>query len=496
MDAPPAPGLAEIAACTTAAHFGGASAGPSSPLTKEMSMSNTTTAEALTGKRDPKRAAMSGWIGSALEYYDYSLYTQAAALVFPTIFFPSGNATIAIMLSLATYAIGYLLRPVGAVVLGAWGDRRGRKNVLVFAMVMMGISTFVIGLLPTYAQVGMLSPVLLVLLRMVQGFAVAGELGGASAMIVEHSPDKRRGFFASFSLQGTQVGSVLAIAVMLPLSILLDDDAFHSWGWRVPFLMSALVILAGYIIRRKVEEPPAFAAQKDLDKRRFPFVELMKSYPWVTVRCILMTLTNVIGTATLVFGISYATQEGYGNSYSSSEMLWVTLTANLVAIGTIPVFGALSDRIGRRTFMIAGGLLGGALTGVYLWTIEQHHTVLIFVTVVIVQSVFFQMWNATFATFFQEQFPMRIRVTGFAVAQNIGLALASFFPTIITAVAPPGSANVPLLVGSITFAVTVVAALAAVFSRETKGTSLEELDASGTAALDAAAADSRDSATV
>lgn len=455
-------------------------------------MSSSTTADALTGKRDPKRAAMSGWIGSALEYYDYSLYTQAAALVFPTIFFPSGNATIAIMLSLATYAIGYVLRPVGAVVLGAWGDRRGRKNVLVFAMILMGISTFAIGLLPTYAQVGMLSPVLLVLLRVVQGFAVAGELGGASAMIVEHSPDERRGFFASFSLQGTQVGSILAIGLMLPLSILLDDDAFHSWGWRVPFLLSAFVILAGYIIRRKVEEPPAFAAQDDAAKRRFPFVELITRYPWLTVRCILMTLTNVIGTATLVFGASFATQEGYGNGFSTGEFLWVTLTANLVAIGTIPVFGALSDRIGRRTFMVVGGLGGGALAGVYLWTIEQHHMVLVFVTVVIVQSVFFQMWNATFATFFQEQFPMRIRVTGFAVSQNIGLALASFFPMIITGVAPPGAGNVPLLVGAITFAVCLVAAGAALLSRETKGTSLSELD--GTAPV--AAAEHRDSATV
>lgn len=446
-------------------------------------MSNTTTAEELTGKRDPKRAAMSGWIGSALEYYDYSLYTQAAALVFPTIFFPSGNATIAIMLSLATYAIGYVLRPVGAVVLGAWGDRKGRKNVLVFAMVLMGFSTFAIGLLPTYAQLGIWSPLMLVLLRVVQGFAVAGELGGASAMIVEHSPDERRGFFASFSLQGTQVGSIMAIGVMLPLSIFLDKDAFHSWGWRIPFLLSAIVIVAGYIIRRKVEEPPAFTAQAaETAKQRFPFVELITRYPWITVRCILMTLTNVIGTATLVFGASFATQDAYGNGFSTDEFLWVTLTANLVAIGTIPIFGALSDRIGRRTFMIVGGLGGGALAGVYLWTIEQHHMVLVFVSVIIVQSVFFQMWNATFATFFQEQFPMRIRVTGFAVAQNIGLALASFFPMIITAVVGEGSDNVPLVVGGITFAVCAIAAGAAALTRETKGTSLAELDGAGSVA--------------
>ena len=205
------------------------------------------------GKRDPKRAAMSGWIGSALEYYDFALYSQAAALarkpyaalVFPTVFFPSGNATVAIIASLATYAVGYVSRPIGAIVLGAWGDRHGRKNVLTFAMLLMGCATFAVGLLPTYGKVGVLAPILLVALRLIQGFAVAGELGGASAMIVEHSPDSRRGFFASFSLQGTQFGSILATGLMLPLAAVLDDDQFQTWGWRVPFLLSAFVILAG-----------------------------------------------------------------------------------------------------------------------------------------------------------------------------------------------------------------------------------------------------------
>ncbi|HEY0215133.1 MAG TPA: MFS transporter [Cellulomonas sp.] len=437
--------------------------------------------EAAVGRRDPRRAAMSGWIGSALEYYDFALYSQAAALVFPTIFFPTENATVAIISSLATYAVGYVARPIGAVVLGAWGDRRGRKDVLVFAMVLMGISTFAVGLLPTYAQVGVLAPALLVLLRLIQGFAVAGELGGASAMIVEHAPDARRGFFASFSLQGTQVGSILATGVMLPLSIFLDDAHFQSWGWRVPFMLSALVILAGYIIRRRVEEPPAYLAQSAEAKasRRFPVVELLRDRPWVVVRCIVMTFTNVIGMATLVFGVSYATQEGYGIEFSKSDFLWVTLAANLVAVGTIPLFGALSDRIGRRTFMVVGGLGGGLLSGVYLWAVDQRNLFLVFVLVIVVQGTLFQMWNATFATFFQEQFPMRIRVTGFAVSQNIGLMLAAFFPTIFTAIAPPGSTNVPLVIGATTFGITVVAAVAALLTRETRGTSLEDLEGDG-----------------
>jgi len=428
------------------------------------------------GHRDPKKAALSGWIGSALEYYDFALYSQAAALVFPTVFFPSGNATIALVASLATYAVGYFARPIGAVVLGAWGDRHGRKNVLVWAMFLMGVSTLLVGVLPTYGQVGMLAPLLLVVLRVVQGFAVAGELGGASAMIVEHSPDDRRGFFASFSLQGTQAGSILATGAMLPLAAFLSDEDFLSWGWRIPFLLSAVVILAGFVIRRKVQEPPIFAAQADKAvKRRLPLLDLLRDHPWATVRCVLMTFTNVIGSATLVFGISYATAKGYGNGFTTSQMLWVTLVANTVAVCTIPLFGALSDRIGRRSLMIFGGLAGGALAGAYLWTIEQKNLLLVILLVIIVQGLLFQMWNATFATFFQEQFPMKVRVTGFAVSQNVGLAIASLFPTLFAAIAPPGSTNVPLLIGLVTFGIAVVAAAAAWFTPETRGTALADL---------------------
>jgi len=421
---------------------------------------------------------MSGWIGSALEYYDFALYSLAATLVFPAIFFPSGNPTVAIIASLATYAVGYVSRPIGAVVLGAYGDRHGRKKVLVFAMLLMGFATFAVGLLPTYGQVGLLAPALLVILRLIQGFAVAGELGGASAMIVEHSPDAKRGFFASFSLQGTQVGSILATAVLLPLAALLPAAQFSAWGWRVPFLLSAVVILAGYLIRRRVTEPPAYAAQSGTApaKERFPLVELLRTRPGVLVRCVAMTFTNVIGMATLIFGVSYATQKGYGNGFSSSEFLWVTLVANIAAVITIPFFGALSDKIGRRMLMAAGGVIGGVLVTGYLWAIQQGSLPLVFVCVVIVQGIFFQMWNATFATFFQEQFPMRIRVTGFAVSQNIGLMIASFFPSIFTAIAPPGSTNVPLTIGLTTLGICLVSAVATLMSSDTKGKSLEDLE--------------------
>src|ERR1700690_4305024 len=214
------------------------------------------------GRHQTKIAAASGWIGSALEYYDFFIYATAASLVFPQIFFPSSNPTTAIVASLATYGVGYVARPIGAFYLGHLGDTHGRKQVLLVCMFLMGFSTMAVGILPTYQQVGVLAPVLLVILRLVQGFAVAGEISGASSMILEHAPFGRRGYFASFTLQGVQAGQILAAAVFLPLSYALSKEAFLSWGWRIPFLLSVVVLIAGYIIRREVEETPAFTQER------------------------------------------------------------------------------------------------------------------------------------------------------------------------------------------------------------------------------------------
>src|ERR1700691_3556855 len=213
------------------------------------------------GRHQPRIGAASGWIGSALEYYDFFIYATAASLVFPQMFFPSANPTVAIVASLATYGVGYIARPIGAFVLGHLGDTHGRKNVLLICLVLMGLSTMAVGLLPTYSQVGVWAPILLVVLRLIQGFAVAGEISGARSMILEHAPFGRRGFFASFTLQGVQAGQILAAAVFLPLARYLPAEAFNAWGWRVPFFLSFVVIIVGYIIRREVTETPAFAEE-------------------------------------------------------------------------------------------------------------------------------------------------------------------------------------------------------------------------------------------
>src|SRR4051812_25732395 len=265
-------------------------------------MANLTASEPK-GKHQSKKATASGWIGSALEYYDFFIYATAAALIFPQIFFPKGDPQIAIIASLATYGVGYVARPIGALMLGHWGDTHGRKHVLIVCMFLMGFSTVAVGLLPTYDQVGLWAPALLVLLRLIQGFAVAGEISGASSMILEHAPFGRRGFFASFTLQGVQAGQILAAAVFLPLANFMPENLFNAWGWRIPFLLSFIVIIVGYIIRREVDETPAFAAESSHgDVPKAPIVEAFK-YHWADMlRVVCCALMNVIAVVATIFG--------------------------------------------------------------------------------------------------------------------------------------------------------------------------------------------------
>src|SRR5271155_3806390 len=247
------------------------------------------------GRHQPRTAAASGWIGSALEYYDFFIYATAASLVFPQLFFPSTSPSAAIIASLATYGVGYVARPIGAFVLGHLGDTHGRKNVLLICMFMMGISTMLVGALPTYSQIGVMAPVLLVALRLIQGFAVAGEISGSSSMILEHAPFGRRGFFSSFTLQGVQAGQIFAAAVFIPLARFMPHEEFLSWGWRVPFLLSVLVLIVGIIIRREVEETPAFAEEASVGKvPHAPIIQAFKFYWRDMLRVVCMALMNVI----------------------------------------------------------------------------------------------------------------------------------------------------------------------------------------------------------
>ncbi len=428
------------------------------------------------GTHQSKKAAASGWIGSALEYYDFFIYASAAALVFPQIFFPSENPKAAIVASLATYGVGYVARPIGAFALGHWGDTHGRKTVLLVCMFLMGFSTMAVGLLPTYAQAGMLAPILLVILRLIQGFAVAGEISGASSMILEHAPFGRRGYYSSFSLQGVQAGQILAAAVFLPLAYYLPSAAFNSWGWRVPFLLSALVIVAGYIIRREVSETPAFAEESEGGAvPKAPIVEAFRYHWRDMLRVVCMSLMNVIPVVATIFGGAYAVQAAYGIGFPKAVYLWIPVLGNVVAVLVIPFVGNLADRIGRRPPMIVGALVPGLLSFGYLYAISIASVPLAILLSLLMWGVVYQGYNAVFPSFYPELFPTRARVTAMAIAQNTGTTITALLPALFATVAPPGSTNVPLTVGAITLGVTIIAAGAAWSARETYRIHLNDL---------------------
>jgi len=427
-------------------------------------------------RHQTKKATASGWIGSALEYYDFFIYATAASLIFPQIFFPQSDPKVAIIASLATYGVGYVARPIGAFFLGHWGDTHGRKMVLIVCMFLMGFSTVAVGLLPTYDQVGLLAPALLVALRLVQGFAVAGEISGASSMILEHAPFGRRGFFASFTLQGVQAGQILAAAVFLPLAHFMDKDAFNSWGWRIPFLLSFIVIVAGYIIRKEVDETPAFAEEGEHGELpKAPIVQAIKENWKDMLRVMCCSLMNVIPVVTTIFGAAYAVQPGYGIGFEKDVYLWIPVMGNIVAVLVIPFVGNLTDKIGRRIPIMVGALVSGLLSFGYLYAISIHNVPLAIVMSLLMWGVVYQGYNAVFPSFYPEMFPTRTRVSGMAISQNLGTLVTALLPALFVSVAPPGATGIPMMIGSITLLICAIAAVAAWTARETYRVHMNDL---------------------
>ena len=435
-----------------------------------------TTSNHLQSKHQAQKAACSGWVGSALEYYDFFIYATAATLIFPQIFFPTGDPKTAIIASLATYGVGYVARPIGAFVLGHLGDTHGRKNVLLWSMFLMGFSTMAVGILPTYEQIGLLAPILLVVLRLIQGFAVAGEISGASSMILEHAPFGRRGFFASFTLQGVQAGQILAAAVFLPLAYYMPTDQFNNWGWRIPFLLSFLVIIAGYLIRREAHETPAFIAEKQqAHLPRSPIFDAFKHNMPDMLRVVCMALMNVIPVVATIFGAAYAIQPAYGIGFEKDTYLWIPVVGNIVAVFVIPYVGDLSDRIGRKPPIIIGSLLAGVLAFAYLYAISIKNVPLAFLMSLLMWGVAYQGYNAVFPSFYPELFPTRTRVCAMAISQNVGTAMTAMMPALFTIMAPPGAPNIWLTVGGITFGITVIAAVVTFSTRETSRIHMDDL---------------------
>jgi MFS family permease len=378
------------------------------------------------------------------------------------IFFPKGNPKVAIIASLATYGVGYVARPVGAFFLGHWGDTKGRKSMLLVCIFLMGFATMAVGLLPTYQQVGFLAPALLVFLRLCQGFAVAGEITGSSSLILEHAPIGRRGYYGSFALQGVQFGQIMAAAIFLPMAHFLPDAAFMSWGWRVPFLFSFFVLLAGYIIRRKVDETPVFAKEaKAGDIPKAPILEAFRDSWKDMIRVVLIALTNVIAVVATIFGGAYACQPAYGIGMPKDLFLWIPVCGNIVAVCLIPFVGSLSDKVGRRHLIAIGALGSGLLVYPYLYAISIGNVPLAFVLSIVMWGVVYQGQNAIYPSSYPELFRACSRVSAMAITQNLGVFLTAMLPALFAWVAPLYSFNIPSKIASISFGLCVLVALAA-----------------------------------
>jgi MFS family permease len=432
---------------------------------------STTTAHGGSTERVPRKAALASFVGSMLEYYDFFIYGSAAGLIFPTVFFAESDPATATLLSLATFGVAYIARPVGAVIIGHFGDKLGRKKMLVLTLLLMGVSTFAIGLLPSYAAIGVAAPILLVLLRVLQGLSAAGEQSGANSLTLEHAPEGRRGFFTSFTLSGTQAGLILATLVFIPIAALPDEQLF-SWGWRIPFFLSAVVVAVGYWVRRTLPETPEFEkAEQTHTVAKLPVAVLFRDHWPSVLRVVLCALVSGVSTIVATWTLAWATGD---LGLERATFLWVVVAANVVALGAIPMWARLSDRVGRRPVFSLGALGSAVLIFPFLWAVGQGNFALIFVFGVLLSGVVYSAANGVWPSLYGEMFSTPVRYSGMAIGTQIGFALGGFSPTIAAAIVGDGP-NGWLPVAFLTAGAATVAGLCALTARETAHVPLARL---------------------
>ncbi|MDQ0211597.1 MFS transporter [Arthrobacter bambusae] len=412
-------------------------------------------------RNNAKVAAVSGFVGSALEYYDFFIFGSAAALIFGKLFFAPGPS--AMLLSFATVGVAYVARPLGAVICGHLGDKFGRKKVLLLTLLLMGTSTFLVGCLPTYNEVGMAAPILIVVLRLVQGLSAGGESPGSSSLTLEHAPDRKRGFYTSWTMSGIMFGIVLSTLVFIPVASMPESQLF-DWGWRIPFLASAIVTIIAFVLRRLLEEPPVFEEVKEnAEVVKIPLVTLFRHH-WVTViRITAMSLFTIINTILNVFALSYATSVV---GVDKGIMLTVIAVANLTAVAMGPLAGILSDRIGRKPVFLSGLVLQIVMVYVFFAALSASNIPLIFLTGILLIGVAYTGANSIYPAYFPEQFPVKVRYSGMAISLMFGLLLAGFAPVISELLIGGDKANwVP--VATFAAAACIISAIATVASPET-----------------------------
>lgn len=414
-----------------------------------------------------RRAMWSSYLGSAIEYYDFLLYGIAATLVFPKIFFAL-DPKVATLASFATLAVGYVARPAGAIMFGHWGDRIGRKKMLMITLYMMGLASFAMGLLPTYHTIGMAAPMALIVLRLVQGFAVGGEWAGATLLSMEHAGKKSRGFAASIVGSGAPSGAVMATLALMPFAA-MEQEQFLSWGWRVPFLLSAILVIIAAYLRSSVEETPDFLAmmeaRKAQPKRDIPLFVVFRRYPRTLVNGVIGSLACLaMTTLTATFMINYAINVG---GHAQSTALGMLTVVNVIHIFAIPSFAILSDRIGRKPVMLAGAIAGMVLIFPIFHLISSGSKLALFAGLALANPVIHALMGGPLSAWLGEKFAADIRYSGMAVTFQVSSTIsAGFAPLVATWLLMRSGGTDPTMVGVFFIALCVISAIAFMTSDE------------------------------
>jgi metabolite-proton symporter len=362
------------------------------------------------------RIAVASFVGTAIEFYDFYIYGTAAALVFGKLFFPSFSPVAGTLAALATFAVGFIARPIGAILFGHFGDRVGRKQMLIVSLLMMGLSTVAIGLVPSYATIGVAAPALLALLRFVQGIGLGGEWGGAVLLATEHAPPGKRGLYSAFPQLGPAIGFALGNALFLLLGASMSPETFESWGWRIPFLASAVLLVVGFYVRMRISETPVFQAALDAQAQaRVPFLELLRRQPKVLLLATLsfvlaFTMFYTITTFCLTYGTATL-------QISRTTMLVEAIVASLVMGAATLWFAVLSDRIGRRSLCIAAAVLCAVWAFPLFWLVQTRQPLLVGIGMT-VGLIGFALLYGPMGAYFPELFRVRFRYSGASFAYS------------------------------------------------------------------------------